>query len=305
MIRDKSFKSRKSKLKKSLSNIGAGLLFTAPSLVLMNLFIFYPIGKTIYYSFYATNSRGIPVVFVGLDNYIELLTSSSFQNSMKATFLFVLYTVPTGVLLALFLAVIASEKIRGIHFFRVVFSSTLGVSVAAGSTIWLFIFHPSIGFLNHLLIQLGVKPVQWLTSPDWSLLSIAVTTIWMSVGFNFIILLGGLQNIPDDIYESATIDGAGYWSRLYKITLPMLSPMLFFVTVVSVIHSFQSFGQIDILTQGGPAESTNLIVYSIFQDAFIHFKFGMASAQAIILFILVFMMTALQFKIGEKKVHYQ
>ncbi|ALS24103.1 MULTISPECIES: carbohydrate ABC transporter permease [Paenibacillus] len=291
--------------RKAVSNFLLGMLYLGPMLFLMIVFIFYPILKTLYYSFYSTNPRGVPVLFVGLDNYINLVTSDSFLTSMKATFLYVLYTVPIGVALALFLAVIASEKLRGIEFFRVIFSSTVGISVAAGSTIWLFIFHPSIGLLNRVLGYAGISPIAWLTDSDWALISVSITSIWMGIGFNFIILLGGLQSIPEDIYESATIDGAGYWTKLFRITLPMVSPSLFFVIIVTVIHSFQSFGQIDILTQGGPAESTNLIVYSIFQNAFIHYKFGVASAQAIILFIVVLIVTVIQFKVGEKKVHYQ
>lgn len=291
--------------RKAVSNFLSGMLYLGPMLILMIVFIFYPILKTLYYSFYSTNPRGVPVLFVGLDNYTNLLASDSFLTSMKATFLYVLYTVPIGVVLALFLAVIASEKLRGIEFFRVIFSSTVGISVAAGSTIWLFIFHPSIGLLNHVLGYVGIPPIAWLTDSDWALISVSITSIWMGIGFNFIILLGGLQSIPEDIYESATIDGAGYWTKLFRITLPMLSPSLFFVIIVTVIHSFQSFGQIDILTQGGPAESTNLIVYSIFQNAFIHYKFGVASAQAIILFLVVLIITVIQFKVGEKKVHYQ
>ncbi|MFB0843498.1 carbohydrate ABC transporter permease [Paenibacillus oleatilyticus] len=288
-----------------MANFGVGMLYLSPMLVLMTVFTFYPIMKTLYYSFFATNAKGEPVLFVGLDNYTDLLASDSFRTSMKSTFLYVLYTVPVGVALALFLAVIASEKLRGIEFFRVIFSSTIGVSVAAGSTIFMFLFHPSVGFLNHALSWFGAEPIKWLTDPHWALFSVAVTSIWMGLGFNFIILLGGLQGIPEDIYESATIDGAGYWTRLFRITLPMVSPSLFFVIIVTVINSFQSFGQIDILTQGGPAESTNLIVYSIFQNAFIHYKFGLASAQAILLFLVVLLVTIVQFKVGEKKVHYQ
>ncbi|MFD0695042.1 carbohydrate ABC transporter permease [Paenibacillus sp. GCM10027628] len=295
-------KGRRSKV---WANYWQGMLYLTPMLLLMVVFIFYPIVKTLYYSFFSTNAKGEPVLFVGLDNYASLLTSDSFLSSMKSTFLYVLYTVPVGVGLALFLAIIASEKVRGIEFFRVIFSSTIGVSVAAGSTIFMFIFHPSVGFLNNVLPSLGMEPVKWLTDTHWSLISVAIPSIWMGLGFNFIILLGGLQGIPEDMYESATIDGAGYWTRLFKITLPMVSPSLFFVVIVTVINSFQSFGQIDILTQGGPAESTNLIVYSIFQNAFIHYKFGLASAQAIILFILVLFITLIQFKVGEKKVHYQ
>lgn len=219
--------------------------------------------------------------------------------------MFVLYTVPVGIILALFLAVIANEKVKGIEFFRVIFSSTLGVSVAAGATIWLFLFHPSIGLFNNMLSMMGIGDIAWLTSSSWALFSVSVTTIWMNVGFNFIILLGGLQNISEELYESARIDGAGYWAQLFKITIPMLSPTLFFVIVVSLINSFQTFGQIDILTGGGPAEATNLIVYSIYKDAFVYTKFGYASAQAIILFVVVLIFTTIQFKVGEKKVHYQ
>ena len=127
----------------------------------------------------------------------------------------------------------------------------------------------------------------------------------MNIGFNFIVLLGGLQSISEELYESARIDGAGYWTQLFKITIPMLSPTLFFVSVVTLINSFQTFGQIDILTKGGPSDSTNLIVYSIYRDAFINYRFGYASTQAIILFVLVLIFTLIQFKVGEKKVHYQ
>lgn len=285
--------------------LAAALLYLSPMLIILSAFTFYPMLKTLYYSFFSTNARGVPVMFVGFDNYAGLFQSDSFLTSMAGTFLFVLYTVPLGVAFAFFLAVISSEKLRGIEFFRVIFSSTVGVSVAAGSMIFLFLFHPSIGFLNHMLGWAGLPPIHWLTDPKWALISIAATSIWMGLGFNYIILLGGLQSIPEDIYESARIDGAGYWSRLFRITLPMVSPTLFFVIIVTVIHSFQSFGQIDILTKGGPAESTNLIVYSIYQNAFIHYKFGIASAQAIILFLIVLLATLIQFKVGEKKVHYQ
>ncbi|MCM3339648.1 MULTISPECIES: carbohydrate ABC transporter permease [unclassified Paenibacillus] len=282
-----------------------GLLYLSPMLIIMLVFTFYPMLKTLYYSFYTTNAHGIPVLFVGLDNYIQLFQSDSFLTSLRGTFLYVLYTVPLGVAIAFFLAIISSERLRGIQFFRVIFSSTIGVSVAAGSMIFLFLFHPSIGFLNHVLDWIGLAPIHWLTNPKWALISVAATSVWMGIGFNYIILLGGIQGIPEDMYESAKIDGAGYWVRLFRITLPMVSPTLFFVIIVTVIHSFQSFGQIDILTKGGPAESTNLIVYSIYQNAFIHYKFGIASAQAIILFLIVLIATIIQFKVGEKKVHYQ
>ena len=234
-----------------------------------------------------------------------LLESTAFLNSMKATGLFVLYTVPIGIILALFFALLANEKLKGIGFFRTVYSSTMGISVAASSVIWLFMFNPSMGMFNRMLSVLNLPQIQWLLDPEWALLSVSISTIWMNIGFSFLILLGGLQNIDEHLYESSRIDGAGYFYRLRRITLPMLSPTLFFIITISLINAFQSFGQIDILTKGGPSASTNLIVYSIYREAFINYQFGTASAQAVILFIIILIVTILQFKLGERRVHYQ
>jgi sn-glycerol 3-phosphate transport system permease protein len=283
----------------------SGFLYLFPALLIMSVFLFYPMLKTLYFSFFEVKSGGVVGDFVGISHYVKMFESSVFRQSIVATFLFVLLTVPTGIVFALFLAIIANEKLKGIEFFRIIFSSTLGVSVAAGATIWLFFFHPTLGVLNNILSVFGIGAIEWLTSSKWALFSVALTTIWMSIGFNFIVLLGGLQNISNELYESAKIDGAGYVARLMKITIPMLSPTLFFVSVVTLINSFQTFGQIDILTGGGPANSTNLIVYSIYREAFYNGRFGYGSAQAIFLFVLILVFTLIQFKSGEKKVHYQ
>lgn len=293
------------KKKQRLKSFSKGMLFLLPSIVLFGAFLFYPLFKTMYLSFFLTNARGETTVFVGLQNYIEMFTSPIFHQSMKSTFLFVLYTVPTTIIIALLLAVLANEKLKGIGFFRTIFSSTMGISVAAASVFWLYMFHPSIGFLNRILLLFGVESVGWLTDPKWALIAVAVTTIWMNLGFTFLVLLGGLQSIDSYLYESADIDGAGYFHKLRRITIPMLSPTLFFVITVTIINAFQTFGQIDILTQGGPQNSTNLIVYSIYREAFTNYQFGTASAQAIVLFIIILIMTIIQFKLGERKVHYQ
>jgi len=293
------------KKKQRAKTFTKGMVFLLPSIVLFGTFLFYPLFKTMYLSFFLTNARGETTVYVGLQNYIEMFTSPIFHQSMKSTFLFVLYTVPTTIIIALSLAVIANEKLKGIGFFRTIFSSTMGISVAAASVFWLYMFHPSIGFLNRILELFGVESIGWLTDPKWALLAVAVTTIWMNLGFTFLVLLGGLQSIDSYLYESADIDGAGYFYKLRRITIPMLSPTLFFVITVTIINAFQTFGQIDILTQGGPQNSTNLIVYSIYREAFSNYQFGTASAQAIVLFIIILIMTIIQFKIGERKVHYQ
>jgi len=290
---------------KKTTNGRTALLYLLPSIVLFSVFVFYPMFRTIYLSFFLTDQNGNAAIWVGFENYTYLLESTAFLNSMKATGLFVLYTVPIGIILALFFALLANEKLKGIGFFRTVYSSTMGISVAASSVIWLFMFNPSMGMFNRMLSMLNLPQVQWLLDPEWALLSVSISTIWMNIGFSFLILLGGLQNIDEHLYESSRIDGAGYFYRLRRITLPMLSPTLFFIITISLINAFQSFGQIDILTQGGPSASTNLIVYSIYREAFINYQFGTASAQAVTLFIIILIVTILQFKLGERRVHYQ
>ncbi|MDQ0345135.1 multiple sugar transport system permease protein/sn-glycerol 3-phosphate transport system permease protein [Lederbergia wuyishanensis] len=282
-----------------------GMLFLLPSIVLFSVFLFYPMIRTIYLSFFLTKANGETTVFVGLDNYVNIFTSPIFLQSIKSTFLFVLYTVPITIIISLFLAIIANEKVKGVGFFRTIYASTMGISVAAASVFWLYLFHPTIGLLNQIRNAFGLENIGWLTDPHWALFAIAVTTIWMNLGFTFLILLGGLQSIDAYLYESADIDGVGYFYKLRRITIPMLSPTLFFVITVTIINAFQTFGQIDILTQGGPQNTTNLIVYSIYREAFTNYKFGSASAQAIVLFIIILLMTILQFKLGERKVHYQ
>ncbi|WP_255301155.1 carbohydrate ABC transporter permease [Bacillus sp. Marseille-P3800] len=296
---------QKTGLWKRTGNARFAFIYLFPSLLLFSVFLFYPMIRTLYLSFFLTDSQGEPSLFVAFENYLYLFQSTSFQKSIGSTLLFVLYTVPIGVLIALSLALLANEKLKGIGIFRTIFSSTLGMSVAASAVIWLFLFHPSVGMLNTILQSIGLSPIPWLLDPTWALISIAITTIWMNTGFSFLILLGGLQNIDQSLYESARIDGASYTYKLRRITIPMLSPTLFFIFTITFINSFQSFGQVDILTGGGPAESTNLIVYSIYQDAFINYQFGTASAQAVLLFLFVFVLTFIQFRFGEKKVHYQ
>lgn len=291
--------------KRRMKRLVKGILFLLPSIILFSVFLFYPLIRTIYLSFFLTNSGGETTVFVGWDNYIHLFSSPIFLQSIKSTFFFVLYTVPATIIISLFLALLANEKLKGIGFFRTLYSSTMGISVAAASVFWLYLFHPTMGFLNILLETVGLETVGWLTDPKWALMAIAVTTIWMNLGFTFLILLGGLQSIDSYLYESAEIDGAGYFYKLRRITIPMLSPTLFFVVTISIINAFQTFGQIDILTQGGPQNMTNLIVYSIYREAFANYQFGSASAQSIVLFIIILLMTILQFKLGERKVHYQ
>lgn len=296
---------KKIKKKQQLIRFLKGILFLMPSIILFAVFLFYPLIRTIYLSFFLTDASGSTTVFVGLDNFINMFSSPVFRKSMQSTFLFVIFTVPGTILIGLFLAILANEKLKGIGFFRTIYSSTMGISVAAGSVFWLFLFNPTMGWLNEILNFFGIEAIGWLTDPSWALLSVSITTIWMNLGFIFLILLGGLQSIDSYLYESAEIDGASYFYKLRRITIPMLSPTLFFVITVSLINAFQTFGQIDMLTSGGPQNETNLIVYSIYQEAFMNYQYGTASAQAVVLFVIILVLTFIQFKLGEKKVHYQ
>jgi sn-glycerol 3-phosphate transport system permease protein len=280
-------------------------LFLAPSLLLFGIFLFYPLLQSIYLSMHLTDPRGRIAAFVGMENFQELFLSERFYQSLKVTLSFTLLTVPTCILLALLLAALTQSRLRGMRVFQFIFSLPIAISVGTGSVIWMMLFHPSVGTLNYFLSLAGISPVGWLTDPAWALISVSMMTIWMTLGFNYIVLLSGLQGVPEEIYDSAKIDGSGKIRTFVQLTLPLVSPTLFFVAIVSVIGAFQSFGQMHILTKGGPMYTTDVVVYNIYQDAFVNFRFGIGSAQALVLFAIILILTVLQFTFFEKKVHYQ
>lgn len=280
-------------------------VFLAPSLLLFSIFLIYPLIKSVYLSMYLTDPRGRVSQYVGLRNFTDLLTSELFYKSVTVTLSFILLTVPTGIILSLVLAWLAQSRLRGMPLFRFIFSLPMAISVGTGSIIWMVLFHPTLGTLNYFLSLMHMAPINWLTDPSWALVSISIMTVWMNLGFQFIVLLSGMQGVSDDIYDSAQIDGAGPLKTFFSLTLPLITPSIFFVTIVSMIGAFQSFGQINILTKGGPMNSTNVMVFNIYQDAFVNYRFGMGSAQALLLFCIVLILTLIQFKFLEKKVHYQ
>jgi ABC-type sugar transport system permease subunit len=279
--------------------------FLGPSIILFAVFMFYPIIKTIYLSLFVTGFRGEAMTFIGFKSYITLLTSPDFLNSLWITVQFVLMTVIPGIILSFLLALLLEKSIKGIGVFQTIVFSPVTMSVATASTIGLLLFNPSISLLNYILSFVGLDNLQWLTTPFLALIAISLITIWMNIGLNTIIILGALKSVPDDLYDSSKIDGASYWRTVWNVTVPVISPSLFFVLVVTVISAFQTFGQVNILTTGGPNNSTNLLVYSIYRDAFFNFKFGYASAQAVILFLIILILTLIQFWVIERKVFYK
>lgn len=292
----------KVKLKKSQISLKAlePYIFLLPSIVLFSLFMYYPFLKTLYMSMGLTNAHGIVQEFLGLQNYIDILSSAGFINSLIVTLKFVVYTTIPSLLLGLFLALLANNKVKGNSISKVMFSIPMAISSASASIIWVIIFHPSIGILNNIF----KTSIGWLIDPHFALLSVSFVTTWINLGVNFIFIFSGLKNVPQELIESASIDGAGYFRKLFKIIIPMISPTLFFVVFMDIMNAFQSFGQVNIMTNGGPGDSTNVLVFSIYREAFFNGRFDTACAQSIILFIVMFVVAIFQFRYEKKGVHY-
>lgn len=276
--------------------------FLGPSLLILGVFVFYPMVRTLYLSLFLTNNVGRPTVFVGLKNYVSLLTSAAYRASLTATGFYVVGVVVLTLALGILLAQATVQKLAGIQWFRTIFSATMGVSVAA--IFWLFIFSPSVGLLDQIAAFFHLPVINWLTDPGWAMVAIIVSTVWMNLGFTFLILFGALQMVPPTLYEAADIEGASKRYQFWHVTLPMISPTLFFTATVTLIGAFKSFGLIDLMTAGGPNNATNLMVYQVYKDAFLTGNYGMASAESIILALVIALFTLLQFKFLEKRVTY-
>lgn len=285
---------------------GVALLYLVPALLVFVAFFFFPLGRSIYLSFQKSDLFGRPNGFVGLRNYANLFSSAEFGRILLTTFAFVLLTVIPSILIGLLLALLLAERIRFIKFFRTAFALPFAYSVATAAVLFGVMMNPATGVLNGLLSLIGVDPVGWLTQPSVALLSIAITSVWMQVGYNLLVLSAGLGAVPDDVLEAAKLDGATGWRLQTRIVMPLISPQLFFLAVTGTIQALQSFGQIHILTRGGPDRSTTTLVYSIYDVAFANnnSNFGAGSAQAIVLLVVVLAITAFQFGFLERKVHY-
>ena len=279
------------------------LLLLAPSIAVFGVFVFYPLVRTFQLGLYRSDPFGGLGNYIGIEQYRDVFASESFRRSLWITVKFAMLTVPTGLALGLGLAVLAHRELRGIRIYRTIFSSTVATSVAVASLMWYTLLNPSIGLVNQALELAGQDRIQFLQSEGWALLSVSMTTVWQNLGFTFIVISAGLQSVPDELLESARIDGAGGWSRFWNVTFPLLTPTLLFAFVVLSINAFQTFGQIDLLTQGGPLHSTEVLVYSVFQAA----RGGdpsRAAAEAVALFGIMLVLTIVQLRVLERRVHY-
>lgn len=280
------------------------LAFLGPSLLILTTFVFYPMLKTLYISLFLTDRLGHTTVFTGLHNYTALLTSPDYLSSLGSTLVYVLAVTVFTVIIGLLFANLASQSLPGIGIFRTLFSATMGVSVSVAAIFWLFIFNPSTGFFALLSQWLHLPVINWLTNPTSATCAVIMTTVWMNLGFTFLILLGAIQSVPTSLYEAAKIEGANARFQFLHITLPMISPTLFFVSIITLIEAFKSFGLIDLITKGGPTNATNMLVYRIYKDAFYSGNYAQASAESIILTLIIAFFTFIQFKYLEKRVTY-
>src|SRR4051812_8051198 len=295
---------RKHRYSRRVREAALGYLLVLPSLLVFGTFVFYPFVKNFQLSLYRTPPiPTLPKKYVGLQQFQDVLGSHDFRNSLKVTLLFAVMSVPTGIVLGLVLAVVAHQRLRGIAIYRTIFSSTVATSVAVASVIFFTLLNPQIGLLNYVLGRQGALSL--LEDPTWALPSVAAVTIWQNLGISFILMSAGLQAVPDELLEAARVDGAGTWSRFRNVILPLLSPTLFFASVVGGILAFQAFGQVDLLTQGGPRDKTNVLVYAIYRSVFNEENDGKGAVLAIALFVITLILTAVQLRFLERRVQYE
>ena len=286
-------------------------LFIAPAVILFSVFVFIPVIASFFLSFTKYNIIGSPQ-WVGLDNYIQIFFHDTrFWKALRNTTVYVLGVVPVGISISLLLAVAIDQKIRFKNFYKAVFFMPVVTSVIAISVIWKWLFAGGkYGLINHWLMKFGLQPIDWLMSPSWTLPAIMIMSIWAGLGYSMILILAGLQTIPNAFYEAAEIDGASNWHKFWNITLPLLRPTMVFVVIMSMINSFQLFEQVYIMTSGtgegvgGVLDCALSLVAYLYDKGFQQFEMGYASAIAYILFAVILIATLINMKLVRAKFEY-
>jgi multiple sugar transport system permease protein len=257
-------------------------------------------------AFSLTDWTGLSTInWIGIQNYIDMVTTDTqFFTVLWNTFYYSFFSVILGLIGSVTVAVLMNQKLKGINVFRTIYylpSVTSGVAVAI---MWVWLFNPQVGLINYALSLVGITGPEWLGSTDWAMPALILMSLW-GIGANMIVLLAGLQGVPEQLYEAARIDGASKWQEFVNVTIPMISPVIFYVLIISIIGSFQIFENVYVMTRGGPGDSTRVFVFHLYQNAFEYQKMGYASALAWILFLIIMLLTFLQFKLGQSWVHYE
>ena len=282
----------------------AAWFFVAPALLAIGVFFFLPVGAALIMSLtdfdiYALADIG-NLRFVGLRNYIELLQTPLFWRSLGNTFYFVVVGVPLSIAASLGAALLLNSRVTRLKgLFRTAYFAPVVTSLVAVAVIWRYLLHTRYGMLNYGLSFFGIDPIDWLNDPHWAMPAIILFPVWKNFGYNMIILLAGLQSIPQDLYEAASIDGAGSWAQFRYVTWPMLGPTVLMVSILSMSGYFQLFAEPYVMTQGGPVQSTVSVLYFMYEQGFKWWNLGVASAVAFVLFAIMFAITLLQLRFAK------
>ncbi len=280
----------------------AGYLFIVPNFIGFMVFLVFPILAAIYLTFTDWDLASTPE-FNGLDNFSKLAGDELFWRALGNTFYYTFVAVPTGVFIAFWLAIMINRKMRGVLVFRVIYFLPHVTLTVAAAIVWRWMYHPEFGLFNYLLSLVGITGPNWLFNSSWAMPSIIIMSNWQGVGYAMLIFLAGLQGVPQELYEAATVDGATGAQQLRHITGPMLSPTTFFVLTTSFIGAFQGFDQFFVMTQGGPAFATTTLVLHIFNNAFQYFKMGYASSMSTVLFACIMIITLIQWQAAKRWVY--
>jgi multiple sugar transport system permease protein len=284
----------------------AGFLFVGPMLIGVTILVLLPLIATLILSFTDWNLvSGIKnIKWTGFSNFDELFHDDMFSKSLINNFIFLL-VVPVYLIISMALAILIDKHVYLKSYFKVAYFIPYISSSVAVAVVWQVLFQPSYGPINEFLMSIGIdNPPKWIADPNFALISLMMVTVWMSIGFNMILYIAGLQSIPKDLYEAADIDGASGWVKFTRITFPLLSPTTFFLLVTGIISTFKVFDMIAVLTQGGPIGSTSNVVWYLYETAFINLKVGYASSMSAILFIIVLLITFAQWAAQKKWVNY-
>ncbi len=280
------------------------IAFIGPNLFLFAVFTFWPLLYNAYLSLVRWDFIRPVKRWVGLDNYRDVLSSSQFWVIFGNTIVFAMASVGLTLLLGLALALLLNQPLRGRTFARAVLFTPFILSGAAIAVVWAYIFDPRYGLIAELLSFVGITAPDWLNSSVWAMPAVIVVYVWKNLGYAVVIYLAGLQSIPRELYEAARVDGAGAWSRFWHVTLPGLSPIAFFLSVTSILACFQAFDIIKVLTDGGPANATNTLIYHLYELGFVAYDAGDAGVVTMVLFGLMLVLTLIQIRYLERRVHY-
>ena len=271
-----------------------------PNFICFLMFLLIPLVASFILSFTQWDLM-IPIQRVGFANYVELFKDETFLKSLGNTIYFTFVSVPIGITISLFLAMGLNQCIKGMKIYRATYFFPVIASMVAVALVWSWIYNPEFGLFNYFLSMIGIRGPKWLVSNEWAMPSIIITAIWKGLGFNMLLFLAGLQGIPKTYYEVADIDGATWPHKFFYITLPLLSHVILFVVIISIINSFQVFDFVYLMTYGGPSRSTSVLVFYLYQNAFRYFRMGYASAIAYAIFFLILVFTLTQFLLQKRR----